>query len=68
MATMPPTSCTSASGSRNETYTYDSGGNRTMSGYTTGTENELTASPGATYTYDNEGNLISRDEHVDRTW
>jgi RHS repeat-associated protein len=31
-----------------------------MSGYTTGTGNELTASPGTTYTYDNEGNLAAQ--------
>ena len=51
---------TGASGSRAETYTYDSGGNRTMTGYTTGTGNELTASPGTTYTYDNEGNMTAQ--------
>ena len=55
----------SASGSRTESYSYDSGGNRTMTGYTTGTGNELTASPGYTYTYDNEGNLTRPDQHVD---
>ena len=51
---------TGASGSRAETYTYDSGGNRTMAGYSTGSGNELTASPGATYTYDNEGNMTAQ--------
>ncbi len=50
----------SASGSRTESYSYDSGGNRTMTGYTTGTGNELSASPGYTYTYDNEGNLTGQ--------
>jgi len=50
----------SASGSRTESYSYDSGGNRTMTGYTTSTGNELTASPGYTYTYDNEGDLLSQ--------
>jgi YD repeat-containing protein len=49
-----------ARGSRTENYSYDSGGNRTMTGYTTGTGNELTASPGVTYTYDDEGNLASK--------
>ena len=53
---------TGASGSRAETYTYDSGGNRTMSSYTTGTDNELTASPGYTYTYDAEGNLTGKTQ------
>jgi RHS repeat-associated protein len=51
---------TGGSGSRAETYTYDSGGNRTMAGYTTGTGNELTASPGTTYTYDNEGSMTAQ--------
>ena len=51
---------TGASGSRAETYTYDSGGNRTMTGYTTGTGNELLSSPGTTYTYDNEGNMTAQ--------
>ena len=49
-------------GSRAETYTYDSGGNRTMTGYTTGTGNDLSASPGYTYTYDNEGNQITKTD------
>ena len=47
---------TGASGSRTETYSYDSGGNRATSGYTTAAANRVTASPGFTYTYDDEGN------------
>ncbi len=42
------------------TYTYDSNGNQIGTGFSTGTENEQTASPGYTYTYDNAGNLISQ--------
>ncbi|MGC8642678.1 MAG: RHS repeat-associated core domain-containing protein [Isosphaeraceae bacterium] len=49
-----------ARGSRTEDYSYDSGGNRNSSGYTTGTGNELTASPGYTYTYDAEGNMTAQ--------
>ncbi|WP_165235876.1 RHS repeat protein, partial [Aquisphaera insulae] len=49
-----------ARGSRTEDYSYDANGNRTMTGYSTGTGNELTASPGVTYTYDNEGNLLAQ--------
>ncbi|MGP0063971.1 MAG: RHS repeat-associated core domain-containing protein [Isosphaeraceae bacterium] len=41
------------------TYSYDLNGNRTGTGYTTGTDNEQTASPGFTYTYDDAGNMIS---------
>ena len=47
-------------GSTAESYGYDLNGNRTGTGYSTGTENEQTASPGYTYTYDNTGNLISQ--------
>ena len=52
----------SANGSRTESYSYDSGGNRNSSGYTTGTGNEMTASPGYTYTYDGEGNMIGETQ------
>jgi RHS repeat-associated protein len=41
---------------------YDSGGNRTTAGYSTGAGNELSASPGYTYTYDNEGNLTGKTQ------
>lgn len=62
---------TNTSGSRAETYTYDSGGNRTTSGYSTAFENETTASTGYTYTYDNEGNLVGEtntSSHVVTTY
>jgi RHS repeat-associated protein len=48
---------TGVTGSRPESYSYDLNGNRNATGYTTGTENELTASPGVTYSYDNAGNM-----------
>jgi len=51
---------TGASGSRAETYTYDSGGNRTMTSYSSGPANKMSASPGYTYTYDAEGNLTGK--------
>ena len=56
------TSVTRPAGQTNESYSYDSGGNRTMTGYTTGVGNELLASPGATYAYDAEGNLTAKTE------
>jgi RHS repeat-associated protein len=43
-----------------EAYAYDRNGNRTLTGYTTGANNRVTASPGFTYTYDDEGNLLTR--------
>ena len=49
-------------GSATASYTYDNNGNRTMSGYSTGTNNELTSGAGYTYTYDNIGNLISKTQ------
>jgi RHS repeat-associated protein len=51
---------TAVGGSRSESYSYDLNGNRNSSGYTTGTANEMTASPGVTYSYDAEGNLHSQ--------
>jgi RHS repeat-associated protein len=50
---------TGVTGSRSESYSYDSNGNRNSTGYTTTTGNEQTASPGHSYGYDNAGNLIS---------
>ena len=43
----------------NESFTWDANGNETGTGYTTGTDNEQTASPGYSYTYDNAGNMTS---------
>ncbi len=53
---------TGASGARSEAYTYDANGNRTMSGYTTDTNNRLVASPNTTYTYDAEGNMSAKTD------
>ena len=44
----------------NETYSYDSNGNRTNTGYSTGTNNQLTSDGTFNYTYDAEGNRITR--------
>ncbi len=40
----------------------DSGGNQNMSGYTTGTNNELTSGGGYTFTYDKNGNTIGETQ------
>jgi YD repeat-containing protein len=48
--------------SGDETYSYDRNGNRTLSGYTTGANNRVSAAPGFTYTYDDEGNLATKTE------
>jgi YD repeat-containing protein len=53
---------TSVSGARTETYTFDNNGNRTMSGYSTGTGNELLGDGTYTYAYDNEGNVTSQTQ------
>jgi RHS repeat-associated protein len=53
---------TGVSGARNETYTFDKNGNRTMSGYSTGTGNELLADGTNTYAYDNEGNVTGQTQ------
>jgi RHS repeat-associated protein len=46
-------------GTQVESYTYDSNGNRTGTGYSTTVMNETLTSPGVTYTYDAAGNMIS---------
>jgi RHS repeat-associated protein len=43
-------------------YTYDANGNRTMTGYTTGTGNQTTNDGTYTYTYDAEGNLTKKSK------
>jgi YD repeat-containing protein len=45
-----------------ETYGFDANGNRSTSGYTTGSNNQTTAGLGFTYTYDDEGNRLTRTE------
>ncbi|HVC96161.1 MAG TPA: RHS repeat-associated core domain-containing protein, partial [Pirellulales bacterium] len=44
----------------NETNSFDANGNRTNTGYTTGTNNQLTSDGTFDYTYDHEGNRVSR--------
>jgi RHS repeat-associated protein len=56
-----------------EAYTFDSNGNRTMSGYQTGTDNRLTNDGTYSYTYDAEGNRLTRTktatgEVTEYTW
>jgi RHS repeat-associated protein len=51
------------------TYSYDLNGNRTMSGYQTGTDNRLTTDGVWTYTYDNAGNEIEKSKGAGlETW
>ena len=50
---------TGSSGTADDSYGYDANGNPNTTGYTIGTGNELTNSPGVTYTYDNDGNMIT---------
>jgi RHS repeat-associated protein len=56
---------TGAAGAHAETYTYDKNGNRTMTGYSTGTGNRLTNDGTYTYTYDNEGNTLTKTRTSD---
>ena len=58
---------TSATGTLNGSsygvsYSYDKNGNRNMTGYTTGTGNELTSDGAYNYTYDNEGNTLTQTQ------
>jgi RHS repeat-associated protein len=63
---------TGASGARSESYSYDANGNRSMTGYTTGTGNRLTSDGTYSYTYDNEGNMLTKSAsgsgETDYTW
>ena len=57
----------------NESYSFDSNGNRTNTGYTTGTNNQLSSDGTYNYTYDNAGNLtkkttIATGNYVTYTW
>jgi RHS repeat-associated protein len=56
---------TGASGARSESYSYDANGNRTMTGYSTGTGNRLSSDGTYNYTYDNEGNLATKTTIAD---
>jgi len=51
---------TGATGVRNESYSYDLNGNRTMPGYQTGPDNRLVSDGTYNYTYDNEGNTLTK--------
>jgi len=56
-----------------EAFTYDLTGNRTMSGYSTGANNQLLSDGTYNYTYDKEGNrtrktTISSDDYVEYEW
>ena len=56
-----------------ESYSYDANGNRTMTGYSTGTNNQLTNDGTYSYTYDDEGNRLTRthdttDESTEYEW
>ena len=53
---------TGVTGWRTEDYTFDPLGNRTMSGYQTGTGNRLLSDGTFNYTYDNEGNMLTKTE------
>src|SRR5262249_4418240 len=60
---------TGATGGSAETYTYDLNGNRTMTGYATGTGNRMTSDGTWTYTYDDEGNLVKKSKGASaETW
>ena len=45
-----------------DVYSYDATGNRTMTGYSTGTGNRLASDGTFNYTYDDEGNLATKTE------
>ncbi len=69
----PTGQLTGVSGARSESYSYSLNGNRTMTGYVTGTANRLLSDGAYNYTYDNEGNMltktrISDGQRTEFTW
>jgi YD repeat-containing protein len=65
----PAGELTTVRGARSENYSFDLNGNRTMSGYTTSSDNRLTADGTYTMSYDAEGNLVSKTRTSDgETW
>ncbi len=46
---------------------YDANGNRTTSGYQTGTDNRVTSDGTYNYSYDNEGNMTGKSRPLDST-
>ena len=51
------------------TYSYDSNGNRTMSGYAVGSNNQVATDGTFTYTYDAAGNMIEKSKGTGQeTW
>ncbi len=50
------------SGDGTTTYSYDANGNRTMAGYSTGSDNEMSSDGTYTYTYDAVGNLTEKSK------
>jgi RHS repeat-associated protein len=64
---------TAASGTVNgqpysASYTYDLNGNRTMTGYQTGTGNELLNDGSNSYTYDHAGNMLTKTDSSGNVW
>jgi RHS repeat-associated protein len=60
-------------GQTDESYSYDANGNRTMAGYSTGSNNQLSSDGTYNYTYDDEGNRLTKTkiatgEKEEYTW
>jgi RHS repeat-associated protein len=54
------TNADNPSPSSDEAYSFDENGNRTMSGYTIGTNNRISTDGTYSFTYDDEGNLLTK--------
>ncbi|HUY36053.1 MAG TPA: hypothetical protein VMV69_25160, partial [Pirellulales bacterium] len=57
---VPGASYTGTNQPANEAYSFDKNGNRTNTGFTTGTNNQLTSDGAFNYTYDHQGNRVTR--------
>jgi RHS repeat-associated protein len=59
---------TGVTGAQAASYNYDANGNRTMSGYQTGTGNELLNDGQYSYTYDHAGNVLTKTDSAGNVW
>ncbi len=59
---------TGVSGAQSASYSYDTNGNRTMSGYVTGPGNQLLSDGTYTYTYNKDGQLATRTDQAGNVW
>jgi RHS repeat-associated protein len=59
---------TGVTGAQAANYSYDLNGNRSMTGYQTGSDNTLTSDGTFSYTYDHAGNMLTKTDSSGNVW